>query len=99
MGEYIVKITFIPVVVWVIIVALFALFVLSVALIQVNVQFSDEALSREKQDKISGEVFSNLPTLLGFIGLIFVLAIIGFYGLAVRVREVKVSSEPGELVG
>lgn len=79
-------------------VALFAGFVFSIAFIQLNVKFSDEALTKEKQGKISGEIFGNLPAFIVLVGLIFILALIGLYKLIVERPEVMVSSAPGELV-
>ena len=87
-----------PIVAWIIVVALFAGFVFFTASIQLNVKFSDEKVTEEKRERISSEIFGNLPAFIVFVGIIFVLALIGFYGFTAGRAEITVSSEPGELV-
>lgn len=98
MSELPVKLSYMPVIAWIIIVILFAGFVLTVAFIQLTVKFSDEELTEKKHEKISSEVFGNLLVLIVFVGLILILALIGFYSFAAGRAEITVSSSPGELV-
>ena len=83
---------------WVIIVLLFASFVFSIANVQLGVKFSDEAVTKDKRDRISSEVFGNLVYHVIFIGLILVLGIIGYiYARGIGVER-SVTSTPGEVI-
>ncbi|MDM7274742.1 MAG: hypothetical protein P3X22_001270 [Thermoprotei archaeon] len=98
MSEIPVKLSYIPLVVWIVVIVLLAGFVFTTAFIQLNVKFSDEELTEKKQNKISEEVFGNLPAFIVLVVLILGLALIGFYKFVVGRSEATVSSAPGELV-
>lgn len=84
-------------VLWAAAVLLFALFVFTIASVQVNVSFSDEKLTEDKRSKISGEVFGNIVYHVLFIGLLLILGIVGYLSVYSRTASLSVSSEPGEL--
>lgn len=98
MSEIPIKLSYMHVIAWIIVVALFAGFVFTVAFIQLNVKFSDKEVTEKKRDRISSEVFGNLPAFIVFVGIILVFALVGSILYIGGKAETTVSSAPGELV-
>ncbi len=83
---------------WGAIVILFAIFVFSVAYVQLGLEFSDSDVTKSKRNLISSEVFGNMIYHVVFIGLILVLGVIGYAYIYNKSKEQAVTAEPGEFV-